>query len=312
MQRTKCQECRKTYYCVVVQGMRWCFCFVSCHKWSILDVLFPVKTIESCSSGASTSGVDIFRGGGLYLFYNLFHSCENLCGRKPECVRAEEGFLRCCELCLHASAPVWHLMRTQTFNSTLRLSISVLLWWSVIKRATRSRTFLHSGTHFFLESRIFSILCPPPLTSCSSYYLSCLYMWKTEQQTAASIFRPASAELDFPPFPQRLWETARCSLTEGAKESPTLCFQFMSWSGHKTSRPGRGFPLTIITHEQCSDMCTVTVGHSVTVSVRNVFSFPSYRKDVWTPKLSSEVCVCSSTLCVCLIALRPWWVAVLT
>lgn len=22
MQRTKCQECRKTYYCVVVQGMR--------------------------------------------------------------------------------------------------------------------------------------------------------------------------------------------------------------------------------------------------------------------------------------------------
>lgn len=162
MQRTKCQECRKTYYCVVVQGMRWCFCFVSCHKWSILDVLFPVKTIESCSSGASTSGVDIFRGGGLYLFYNLFHSCENLCGRKPECVRAEEGFLRCCELCLHASAPVWHLMRTQTFNSTLRLSISVLLWWSVIKRATRSRTFLHSGTHFFLESRIFSILCPPP------------------------------------------------------------------------------------------------------------------------------------------------------
>lgn len=40
----KCQECRKTYYCVVVQGMRWCFCFVCCHKWSILDVQFGVET----------------------------------------------------------------------------------------------------------------------------------------------------------------------------------------------------------------------------------------------------------------------------
>lgn len=79
MQCTKCQECRKTYYCVVVQGMKWCFCFVSCHKWSVLDVQFRVKMIESCSSRASTSGVDIFWGWGwgwwgiLYLFCNLFH-----------------------------------------------------------------------------------------------------------------------------------------------------------------------------------------------------------------------------------------------
>lgn len=94
MQCTKCQECRKTYYCVVVQGMRWCFCFVSCHKWSILDVQFRVKPIESCSGGASMSGVDIFRGGS--------HSCDNLCGSKRlECVRAEEGFLASCEFCLH-------------------------------------------------------------------------------------------------------------------------------------------------------------------------------------------------------------------
>lgn len=53
MQCTKCQECRKTYYCVVVQGMRWwwCFCFVSCHKWSILDVQFQsFKTIETAAA----------------------------------------------------------------------------------------------------------------------------------------------------------------------------------------------------------------------------------------------------------------------
>lgn len=84
MQRTKCQECRKTYYCVVVQGMRWCFCFVSCHKWSILDVLFPVKTIESCSSGASTSGVDIFRGGGVCICFTTFSTAVKICvGENP-------------------------------------------------------------------------------------------------------------------------------------------------------------------------------------------------------------------------------------
>lgn len=83
MQRTKCQECRKTYYCVVVQGMRWCFCFVSCHKWSILDVLFPVKTIESCSSGASTSGVDIFRGG-VCICFTTFSTAVKICvGENP-------------------------------------------------------------------------------------------------------------------------------------------------------------------------------------------------------------------------------------
>lgn len=99
MQCTKCQECRKTYYCVVVQGMRWCFCFVSCHKWSILDVQFPVKTIESCSSGASTSGVDIFGGRQFCIcFATFFHSCV-LWNKHRESVRAEEGFLASCEFC---------------------------------------------------------------------------------------------------------------------------------------------------------------------------------------------------------------------
>lgn len=35
---TKCPECRETSYCVVVQGMRWCFALYLCHKWSILGV----------------------------------------------------------------------------------------------------------------------------------------------------------------------------------------------------------------------------------------------------------------------------------
>lgn len=206
MQCTKCQECRKTYYCVVVQGMKWCFCFVSCHKWSVLDVQFRVKMIESCSSRASTSGVDIFWGWGgiLYLFCNLFHSCENLCGSQHERVRAEDSF-PALVLLVYAGQSFPLKQDINLLNPTLRLWISVVLWWSV-----GAELFVceetEDGHPPFREGVVFSILCPrPPLTTCSSYYLSCLYMWKTEQQTAASIsFRPASAELDFPLFPQRL------------------------------------------------------------------------------------------------------------
>lgn len=83
------------------------------------------------------------------------------------------------------------------------------------------------GNPLFLGRSRFHYFVPPP-TSCSSCYLSCLYMWKTEQQTAASIFFRPSAELDFPPFPQRLWEIARCSLKKGAKGESNLCFHLMS------------------------------------------------------------------------------------
>lgn len=86
-------------------------------KWSILDVQF--KTTESCSSGASMSGVDIL--------FCICNSCENLC-RSSEHFRADEGFL-------HLS----HQWGRKPSQHNVRLWISVLLWWK--ERATRSRTF---------------------------------------------------------------------------------------------------------------------------------------------------------------------------
>lgn len=164
-----------------------------------------------------------------------------------------------------------------------------------------------NGNPLFQEGDIFSVLCPPP--SCSSHYLSCLYMWKTEQQTAASItLRPAPAELDFPPFPQRLWEVGHCSLTKkntGAEKSPVCAFissPNKSWSGHKQVYLGCVFPLTITaTHKQCFDMWK---GYCQSLSnrfCRKLFPPLVQRSRLDPNAVSSEVCVCSSTRCVCLL-----------
>lgn len=140
MQCTNCQECRKTYYCVVVKGMRWCFYFVSCHKWSNLDVKFLIKTIGSCSSGASMSGVDMFWGGEGFVF-QLFHSYKNL--SRSKWVRAEEGFWCPANVLVYIRNSFPSNKDVNLITSTLRLWISVLLWWSVTKWATRSRAFPH-------------------------------------------------------------------------------------------------------------------------------------------------------------------------
>lgn len=146
MQCTKCQECRKTYYCVVVQGMRWCFCFVSCHKWSILDVQFRVKTIETCSSGASTSGVDNLQGRGACVcvsqpFPQLWESVqEQTTTSASELTRVFSGILRVLLAYVLHSFPSNE--DVNLINSTLRLWTS---WWSVTKRATRGRAFPQSA-----------------------------------------------------------------------------------------------------------------------------------------------------------------------
>lgn len=100
--------------------MMFFFFGLSCHKWSILDVQFRVKTIESCSSGASTTGVDIFRGGGGGSVF-VFPRFPQLWGS----VRAEEAFLA-------ASFPIKR--GRKPFQFTHLDWISVLLWWSVMKQ----------------------------------------------------------------------------------------------------------------------------------------------------------------------------------
>lgn len=134
-------------------------------------------------------------------------------------------------------------------------------------------------------------------------------MWKTGQQTAASMsFRP-SAELDFPPFPQRLWKIAHCSLKKGAKES-SICALTSCPNRSQTRLPWVCFSSDDnYTREQC--FWRENVSQSVTVSVK-LLSLLTEKPCGPPNAVSSEVCVCSSTQCVSLIASRPWWVAVLT
>lgn len=158
---------------------------------------------------------------------------------------------------------------------------------------------LETDTNLCRKELFFSM----PLTSCFGCYLSCLYMWKTEQQTAASTSLGRSAELDFPPFPQCLTDCTLFTKKREAKESP-LCARTscpnVSSSGHK--QVGCVFPLTItITHTSSAlTREEVTASHSVTVSVTNSF-LPSYRKAVWTPMLCRLRSVCAVVPSVCLL-----------
>lgn len=184
---------------------------------------------------------------------NLFHSCETVRNQSPwmrPSWGGVGGFWHRASSPLHVHCA--HFFEdTNLINSTLRLWISLLLWWSVTKWATWSRTFPHSavceedGNPLFREGIVFSLLCSP-----LPAYLSCLYMWKTEQQTAALIsFRP-SAGLDFPPFPRQLWKIAHCSLKI---RGGNLCSDFMSKHVRsQTSLPCMCFsPDNNYTHMQC-------------------------------------------------------------
>lgn len=78
---------------------------------------FRVKTIESCSSGASTSGVDIFR----------FCICvATLPAAVRICIRAEEHLLTSLRVLLAGTTPS-HQTRTQTFHTqTLDFAVTVM------------------------------------------------------------------------------------------------------------------------------------------------------------------------------------------
>lgn len=308
MQRTKCQECRKTYYCVVVQGMRWCFCFVSCHKWSILDVQFPFKTIESCSSGASTSGVDIFRGGSAFVLQPFPQLWKSVWEQTREC-QSWGGFsdmLRVLFAYIRPSLTSEEDANRQFNPQTQNFSVTVM---KCQRTGNTEQSFSSLGNPLFSGKYDFLHFVPPtPTTSCSSHYLSCLYMWKTEQQTAASIsfswtflyFHSDSERLHVGHWQRGQRRVQRCV--------------FSSCSDQVTNQSTRGGVSPDDDNNTRAVFWHVTsyCGSLSNCFCQKGFSFPSYRKDVWTPKLSSEVCVCSSTQCVCLIALRPWLVAVLT
>lgn len=178
----------------------------------------------------------------------------------------------------------------KTGNTEKNLSSLSCLWRNWRRKPTSM------GRNLFFFSLYFA-----PLTSCSSGYLSCLYMWKTEQQTAASIsFRP-SAELDFSLFPQPLTD---CTLfTEKRGQSRV---QFELWLHVQiclcqfTNKFTLVvvFPLTkTITH--MSGVLTyvkVTVSHSCI----NIF-LPLYGEAVWTPMLCCLRSVCAVVPGVCLL-----------
>lgn len=201
----------------------------------ILDVQFQVKTIEN--SGASTSGVDIFRGvrgGGLF----------------PNALQSWGG---CFVQTLDVSVPV--MMGNQHHGAGLLL------------------TAVCGDGNPLLRGKEPLFFCSPPLsTSCSSCYLSCVYMWKTGRQTAASI----SFGLDFPLFHLTWRELTSCQHTSGHKQR--VCV-----------------PLTM------------TFKHEGTV--RQSVTCPLTEKQFWSLNaVSSEVCVCSTTQCVSLMhqSLDEW------
>lgn len=267
---------------------------LSCHKWSILDVQFRVKMIESCSSGASPQGVDIFLGaGGIpYLFGFLFHSSEDQSFWYP------------------ASSACVCQTRFPFKWGHKPIDSEFQCYCDVTKQATRSTTSPHSAVLWrnwrrkptFFGKELFSLFCAP--TYCSGFYLSCLYMWKTEQQTAVSIsFRP-SAELDFPLFPQQLSEIAHCSLKKGGRgESNLLSFHAQTCPRQVTNKWTLGvfFPprrqqlhtLAVLWHEN------VTASQSNNLCHKPFL--PSRRKAVWTPMLCRLRSVCAVVPGVCLL-----------
>lgn len=169
-----------------------------------------------------------------YLFRYLFRSCGNLHRSKClECIRAEEHFLVTGKSRLCTSSMPSHQMRTRT--SSIQHSDSGFQCYCHLETGNTEQSFSslgclwrnEDGNPLFGED-LFSLFCVSSHISCSSCYLSCLYMWKTEQQPAALTSSGPSAELDFPPFPQRLSKIAHYSLKTGAKEGPNLCSDFMS------------------------------------------------------------------------------------
>lgn len=129
-------------------------------------------------------------------------------------------------------------------------------------------------------------------TSCSTCYLSCLYMWKT----ATSLSFRLSAQLDFPLFPQ--WKTAHFSLKKTERRVWLVLWLCpnMSSSGHSpVYLPWVCFSPDDdnYTHE------TLTVNHPVTVSDTNVFP-PSHGEALWAPVLCCLRSLCSSAQCVSL------------
>lgn len=108
---TTCPECRETPYCVVVQGMRWCFASYLCHKWSILGVRFQVKVNKCRNSRASALGVPI-----------LFCSCGDTptSSQVFQSWRASSGILRV------LLALTWGLKLCCFKTNTLDFSVAVM------------------------------------------------------------------------------------------------------------------------------------------------------------------------------------------
>lgn len=162
-----------------------------------------------------------------------------------------------------------------------RLWMSVYLWWW--ERAGLLLTAVCGDGNPLLRGKeplFFVVAPPPPSTSCSSCYLSCVYMWKTGRQTAASI----SFGLDFPLFHLTWRELASCQHTSGHKQR--VCF-----------------PLTMTFKHEGS------VFDKVCQSVTG----PLTEKQFWSLNAVSSECVCVQYYPVCVsYASKPWWMAVLT
>lgn len=198
----------------------------------------------------------------------------------------------------------------------------MLLWWSVTKQATQRRTFPHSavceetedGNPLLWEGIFFfslSLFCAPHFLLQWIFKLS-VYV----KDWAANCSINLLQAICWAGFFSVSTATDRLHIVhwkKGAKQSSiwalTSCPN-MSLSVHKQVYLGCGFPpdKNNHTHERCSDVCE---GHCQSLLHKH---FPPL---VWRSCLDpnavlSEVCVCSSTWCVSLIASRPWRDDVLT
>lgn len=241
-------------------------------KWSILDVQF--KTIESCSSGASTSVVDIL--------FCICNSCENLC-RSSERFRAEEGFL-------HLS----HQWERKSSQHNIRLWISALLWWR--ERATRSGTF--SSLSCLWRNRRWK----PTFWGRNSF----LYFLLRPLFKLSVYVKDWAADCSVDLL-QRLKD---CTLKKKGQRRVRFLLSLHVQTRQVTNTFTLSVfsPLTVTCFWHVKGYC-----RSLSNSLCHKLSSPLTEKPFGHPDaVSSEVCVCSSTQCVSLIASRPWWVAVLT